>query len=171
MLRPNEKFRDHNNVLFAVPGRLHCAFWDHNLELTIGFQELGLVARGMRWGWEWGLHKAQPSHTHIWDKQPCLLRPNPAAHHPTHVNFPLIPFRGSGTGHSCCHVWLAALDVCQALSMDSPSYGRHFHCAQGPASLCTMHMFVFPPPLVGVDLWRVWHSCSFSEGAFASASA
>jgi hypothetical protein len=76
---------------------------------------------------------------------PCPPRPNPLAGHPTQLPvyaclcmfiFPHIPFRGVVTGHSCHHVWLVVLDVCRTLSVDSLSYGRHFHCAQGPASLC-----------------------------------
>jgi hypothetical protein len=46
----------------------------------------------------------------------------------------------------CSHhyVLLVALDVCQALSMDYLSYGRHYRCAQGPASLCTSAPVCFP---------------------------
>jgi hypothetical protein len=33
------------------------AFCDHNLEITIGFQGLGPVTQGVRWGWEQDLSK------------------------------------------------------------------------------------------------------------------
>jgi hypothetical protein len=40
------------------------AFWDHNHELTIGFQELGPAAQGVKWGLEQGLCKVRsPSPT------------------------------------------------------------------------------------------------------------
>jgi hypothetical protein len=42
--------------ILLFPGGYIGAFCDHNLELTISFQGLGPVARGMRWGCKWGLH-------------------------------------------------------------------------------------------------------------------
>jgi hypothetical protein len=68
----NEKFRDHSNTHYSSSG--------YNLELTIGLQGVGLVARGVRWGWEQGLHNVLPTpHTYTRDKQPYLPRPDPAA--------------------------------------------------------------------------------------------
>jgi hypothetical protein len=38
--------------------------------------------------------------------------------------------------------------------MDFPSYGRHFCCVQKLASCAQVHLFAFPPPLVGAELER-----------------
>jgi hypothetical protein len=38
--------------------------------------------------------------------------------------------------------------------MDFPSYGRCFCCVQEPVSCAQVHMFAFPPPLVGAELER-----------------
>jgi hypothetical protein len=51
--------------------------------------------------------------------------------------------------------------MCWVLSMDFLSYGRHFCCVQKPASCAQVHLFVFPPPLVGAELERKPGSHSF----------
>jgi hypothetical protein len=51
--------------------------------------------------------------------------------------------------------------MCWVLSMDFLSYGRCFCCVQELVSCALVHPFAFPPPLVGVELWREHGSHSF----------
>jgi hypothetical protein len=140
------------------------AFWDHNLELTIGFQRLGPVAWGMRWGWEWGFHKAPLPHPTPGTSDPvCLgliLQPvTPSLSlcmcACTHLFFLSSLLGGVVTGRSCYHVQLVALEVYLTLPMDFLSYGRHPPCTQGPTTLCTSAVVCFPSSPCGGGI-RVW---------------
>jgi hypothetical protein len=111
------------------------AFWDHNLEIRIGFQGQVTQAQGVRWGWEWALHKVpmsphMPRMCHPVCPGPPLwpITPPTVYMHLCTVIFPLIPFWGVVAGHSHCRV---------SFSTDCLSYGRCYLCAQGLASLCT----------------------------------
>jgi hypothetical protein len=135
---------------------------DHNFEIRIGSKDwVGQSHAGVRWGWEWGLQKALPPSPMPGTSDPvCPGLPLwPATPPPVYVSlhafiFPLIPLCGSGSGHSCHHVWLASLDVCWALFMDCLSYGRCHRYAQGIGRMgwyqgAHARLFVFLPPLVG----------------------
>jgi hypothetical protein len=113
---------------------------------------------------------------HAWDKWSWLPRPAPMAHlpfphvhTPAHIYFFSHPFfGGSGCGLQSLLCMVGSLDACWALSMDCLSYSRCYHCAQGtqwnkPATCEHIHLFVFPPSLVGAEIGHVcvWHSCSF----------
>jgi hypothetical protein len=76
---------------------------------------------------------------HAWDEQLCLPRPDFAA----------------------CHVWLVALDVLWALILHCLSYGGHYHCIQGPASLCTHVPVCFPSSPCGGQVRACVACCSF----------
>jgi hypothetical protein len=126
-----------------------CCFGDYNLEITISLQGLGQSGPKRKVGLGTGLEQSTAAHSHDWDE-----RPHPVAHLPKSLPLPtyeclhmlffssLLGGVAVGRGHH--HVWLAALDVCWALSMDSLSYGRRSRCAQGPASLCTSSPVCFP---------------------------
>jgi hypothetical protein len=81
------------------------AFWDLNLEIRIGSKGSVGQAHGVRWGWEQGLCKVQPPSPtpgtsypvcpglSLWPVTPPLVYKH------LHVFiFPLIPFRGGGSG-------------------------------------------------------------------------
>jgi hypothetical protein len=83
--------------------------------------------------------------------------------------FPFIHFWGVAVGHSHLCVWLAALDACQALSMDYLSYGRRYCCAQGPASLCKSVPVYFTSSPCECRVRACVALLQFSVDAFASA--
>jgi hypothetical protein len=91
-----------------------------------------------------------PPHTHLGQvalsaqAQSCRLSPltPPCVHAPERIYFSSHPFYGEWQrGHSCCHVWLASLGVCWAF----------LWIILAMAGVSTA-LFVFPPPLVGVEL-------------------
>jgi hypothetical protein len=92
--------------ILLLPGDYISAFWDHNLEITIGFQGLGLEAQGMRWGWEQGLRKVPPPSPTPGIRDPVcpglilqpITLPLTLCTHACTFIFPLTPFRGSGGG-------------------------------------------------------------------------
>jgi hypothetical protein len=128
----------------------------------------------MNWGWEQGLCFSPMPRTRdpvcsgltLWP-----VTPFPMYTHLCAFIFPLISFWGVAAGCICHRVWLAALDACQALSIDCLSYGRHYHCYWGQHPCEHSCLFVFPPSLVGAELGCecvAWPQ--FSAGIFASAS-
>jgi hypothetical protein len=103
----------------------------------------------MRWGWEQGLHKAPPPHTHSHtpgtSEPDCLgLMLRPVAPPPLPVYSVRVYSRRSGGGPQPLPCVAGSQDVCWVLSMDSLSYGRCSYCAQGPESLCTSMPICFP---------------------------
>jgi hypothetical protein len=105
-------------ILLFLEGYIS-AFWDHNLEITIGFQGLGQL--GSKHEVELGMGPAQNTVTPGTSKPVC---PGPTLK-PAMYDWQLWMF------------------------MDCLSYGRRYLCALGPASLCTHAPVCFPSSLCG----------------------
>jgi hypothetical protein len=130
------------------------AFWDHNLEIRIGFQGQVTQAQGVRWGWEWALHKVpmsphMPRMCHpVCQAHPCGPSPLPLCT----CTFAWLFFLSSLFGEWWRVTVTAVYPSLQiALAMAGvTSVPRGWHpCAR-------VHLFVFPPPLVRAELG---HEC------------
>jgi hypothetical protein len=114
-------------------------------------------AQGIRWGCESGLKKVPP--------------PLPVSHHPP----PFLCTRlqvfvflssllgGVAAGLSPHLMWLEALDVCWALSMDFLNYAGIPAVSRGQHHCVGTHLFVSPPPLLGAELGNECGSCRFCK--------